>query len=98
VSVPGIRLNTFSKKTDEEIQEELMTVKGIGPWTAEMFLIFAMARPDVFSLHDGALKSVIGELHKVDADKQDNLIRISERWRPYRSVACWYLYKHKNDT
>lgn len=92
-----IRLNTFSKKTDEEIQEELMTVKGIGPWTAEMFLIFAMARPDVFSLYDGALKSVIGELYKVDADKPDNLIKISDRWRPYRSVACWYLYKHKND-
>ena len=93
-----IRLNAFLKMSDEDIQNALTSVKGIGPWTVEMLLIFAMARPDVFSLHDGALKSVIGELYKVDTARQDVLLEVSNKWRPYRSIACWYLYKQKNSS
>ena len=91
-----IRLSAFAGMSDEEIQRALTAVKGIGPWTAEMFLIFAMGRQDVFPIHDNALNSVISKLYRVDTSKQELLRDISNRWRPYRSVACWYLYKYKN--
>ena len=92
-----IRLGAFAKMSDANILRALTAMKGIGPWTAEMFLIFAMGRQDVFSIHDNALSNVISELYRVDASKPDILRDISNRWRPYRSVACWYLYKYKND-
>jgi adenine-specific DNA-methyltransferase len=91
-----IHLGSFTKMSDEDILSTLTAVKGIGPWTAEMFLIFALGRQDVFPLHDSALKSVISELYRVDTSKPDILRDISNRWRPFRSVACWYLYRYKN--
>jgi len=91
-----IHLGSFTKMSDEDILTTLTAVKGIGPWTAEMFLIFALGRQDVFPLHDSAIKSVISELYRVDTSKPDILRDISNRWRPFRSVACWYLYRYKN--
>lgn len=92
----AIRLSQFTTMSDEDIARALMGVKGIGPWTAEMVLIFAMGRRDVFPAHDVALQSTIKELYGVDASKPETIRDVSNRWRPYRSIACWYLYKHKN--
>lgn len=97
VNEGSIRLSAFSKMSDDDIYSTLTAVKGIGPWTAEMFLIFAMGRQDLFPTHDTAIGSVIQELYRVDTAKPDVLRDISNRWRPYRSVACWYLYKYKNE-
>jgi len=91
-----VTLSSFEKMSNEKIYEALTAFKGIGPWTAEMFLIFAMGRHDVFPMHDTALNGVIRELYRVDTTKPKVLQDLSNRWRPYRSVACWYLYKYKN--
>ena len=92
----SIRLKMFDTMKDDAIHATLTSVKGIGSWTADIFLIFAMGRPDVIPIHDTALNGVISELYRLDASNPDILRDISNRWRPYRSAACWYLYKYKN--
>ncbi len=79
---------------DEEIIERLTEVRGIGPWTVQMMLIFRMGRPDVLASTDyGILKGfglMVGPRAKSDAHA---LIARAERWRPFRSAACWYLWR-----
>jgi DNA-3-methyladenine glycosylase II len=84
----------FSKLTDAEIITELTSIKGIGVWTAEMFLIFHLQRPDIFPLQDiGMIKAI--EKHCADGKKlaRADIIAYGERWRPYRTVATWYLWR-----
>lgn len=79
---------------DEEVIDELVQVRGIGRWTAEMFLMFNLLRPDVFPVGDLGLQKAV-HLHYYD-DKRiplDKLRIHGERWRPYRSVATWYLWR-----
>lgn len=79
---------------DEHVIEELVQVRGIGRWTAEMFLMFNLLRPDVFPVADLGLQKAVG-LHYY-ADERialDRLREHGERWRPWRSVATWYLWR-----
>ncbi|MCP5268757.1 MAG: DNA-3-methyladenine glycosylase 2 family protein [Zoogloeaceae bacterium] len=79
---------------DESIIGELTDVRGIGRWTAEMFLIFNLMRPDVFPLDDlGVQKAVF--IHYFSGEKQQRsaLAALAGRWRPWRSVATWYLWR-----
>ena len=78
------------KLHDEAVIAALTEVPGIGRWTAEMFLIFTLRRPDVLSLGDAGLARSVRLLYGETAEMQ----RVAERWRPYRSVACWYLWRH----
>jgi DNA-3-methyladenine glycosylase II len=78
------------KLHDEAAIAALTEVPGIGRWTAEMFLIFTLRRPDILSLGDAGLSRAVRVLYGDTADMQ----HVAERWRPYRSVACWYLWKH----
>ena len=79
---------------DEEIIKELVAVKGIGRWTAEMFLIFSLARPDVFAVDDYGIQSAMKRLYGMDALPKPALMRqIAEPWRPYRSYAALYLWR-----
>lgn len=73
---------------------ELVAVRGIGRWTAEMFLIFNQMRPDVFPLDDIGLQRAVF-LRYFDGEKQPRrvLAEFGERWRPWRSVATWYLWR-----
>lgn len=90
----GIIFEHFEIMADEEIINELIKVKGIGRWTAEMFLIFAMDRPDVFSYGDLGLRRAIERLYGLGHEPtMEEAERISEKWRPYRSTACRYLWK-----
>jgi DNA-3-methyladenine glycosylase II len=73
---------------DEEVISILTSVNGIGRWTAEMFLVFALRRPDVLSLGDAGLRRSARLLY--GAELED----VSELWRPFRSVGSWYLWKH----
>lgn len=84
----------FEEMSDEEIITELTKIKGVGKWTAEMFLIFTMGRPDVFSYGDLGLKRAIQKLYgfKVEPTRKE-LERVSRQWRPYRSIASRYLWK-----
>src|SRR3989338_8413531 len=88
-----IEFKKFSKLTDEEIIEELVRVRGIGRWTAEMFLIFGLGRPDVFSFGDLGLRRAIEKVHGIKELGETDAMKISETWKPYRSVASRYLWK-----
>jgi DNA-3-methyladenine glycosylase II len=79
---------------DEAAIAALDALPGIGRWTAEMMLIFALDRLDVFSLGDAGLRRAINQLYN-DGDPldDDDTLALTESWAPYRSVACWYLWR-----
>ena len=80
--------------SDEEIIVELTAVRGIGIWTAEMFLIFSQLRPDVFPLDDiGLQKAVAWHYFEGQRPSRSVLALAGEGWRPWRSVATWYLWR-----
>jgi DNA-3-methyladenine glycosylase II len=80
--------------TDEELVERLVSVRGIGPWTVEMFLIFRLGRPDVLPIHDyGVQKGFALAYGKRKIPKPKELLKFGERWRPYRTVASWYMWR-----
>lgn len=84
----------FDQMSDEEIITELVQIKGVGRWTAEMFLIFTMGQPDVFSMGDLGLRRAVQKLYNIKKEPtQKQLERISKKWKPYRSVASRYLWK-----
>lgn len=78
---------------DEEVILLLTKVKGIGRWTAEMFLIFTLGRPDIFSLGDLGLRSAVSRLYGVDREDLKAIEEISLKWQPVRSLASRYLWK-----
>lgn len=78
---------------DEAVVTALTKVKGIGPWTAEMFLIFSLGRLDTFSLGDLGLRTAVGRLYGVDRNDKIKIEEISKKWSPYRSLASLYLWK-----
>jgi len=78
---------------NETIISNLTIVKGIGPWSAEMFLMFSLARPDIFSTGDSGLKNAIKKLYKIDELSKEDLITISAKWSPYRTYACLVLWQ-----
>jgi DNA-3-methyladenine glycosylase II len=80
--------------SDEEIIAELVEVRGIGRWTAEMFLIFNLLRPDVYPLDDlGLQKGIRVTYFRGRKVALSTMRRLGERWRPWRSVATWYLWR-----
>ena len=80
--------------SDEELVERLICVRGIGAWTVEMFLIFRLGRPDVLPIHDyGVQKGFALTYRKKAIPKPRELAAFGERWRPYRTVASWYLWR-----
>lgn len=90
----GITFEQFDIMSDEEIITELIKVKGIGRWTGEMFLMFAMGRPDVFSYGDLGIRNAIQKLYKLDHNpSKEEAEEISMKWKPYRTYACRYLWK-----
>jgi DNA-3-methyladenine glycosylase II len=89
-SLPLARVNELA---DEDVIQSLTQVKGIGRWTAEMFLMFRLHRPDVLPVDDlGILKAVQRAYGLRKMPRPERLTKIGEPWRPYRSVACWYLW------
>src|ERR1700692_934873 len=80
--------------SDEELVERLVSVRGIGAWTVEMFLIFRLGRPDVLPIHDyGVQKGFALTYGKKEIPKPRELAAFGERWRPYRTVASWYMWR-----
>ncbi|MGZ4814930.1 MAG: DNA-3-methyladenine glycosylase family protein [Terriglobales bacterium] len=79
---------------DEDVIEHLTRVKGIGRWSAQMFLMFALQRLDVMPTVDLGINVAIKKAYrKRQIPKPKQVLKISEPWRPYRSVACWYLWR-----
>jgi DNA-3-methyladenine glycosylase II len=79
---------------DEDVIEHLTRVKGIGRWSAQMFLMFALRRPDVMPVVDLGINVAIKRAYrKRKVPKPPQILKLAEPWRPYRSVACWYLWR-----
>jgi DNA-3-methyladenine glycosylase II len=88
-----LREDAFSGMTDEEVEAALTDVPGIGPWTARGFLLVALNRPDVYLSGDLALRRTIQREYAFDhLPTDDELVELSDRWRPYRSLAVSYLF------
>ncbi len=89
-----VPLDHLDDWSDEEVIEHLIPVRGIGRWTAEMFLIFSLGRLDVLPVHDLGLRVGVQRAysHKEQLPK-DRLIDLAEPWRPYRSIATWYFWR-----
>jgi DNA-3-methyladenine glycosylase II len=89
-----INLELLSTMSDEEVIAELTLVKGIGRWTAEMFLIFCLGRPDILPVTDLGIRKAVHKLYSLpELPKPAELLAISQPWRPHRTVASWYLWK-----
>jgi len=89
-----LNMKNFSSIEDEQIIEHLTNVKGIGRWTAQMFLIFSMGRLDVLPVGDLGLKKGIQLMYSLnELPTEEQIIRFAESWRPYRTVATWYIWK-----
>jgi DNA-3-methyladenine glycosylase II len=89
-----LNLHLLQDMPDEGVIAELVKVKGIGRWTAEMFLIFCLKRPDVMPLADLGIRKAIKKSYNLSQmPDPDRILEISSLWRPYRSIAAWYLWK-----
>jgi DNA-3-methyladenine glycosylase II len=89
-----VPLDDLDHMTDEEIIDRLLPVCGIGPWTAQMFLIFSLGRPDVLPVADFGLRVGVQRQYKLrKLPNKDRLMTLAEPWRPYRSVATWYFWR-----
>jgi 3-methyladenine DNA glycosylase/8-oxoguanine DNA glycosylase len=87
-------LEEAHKMSDQELVDRLISVRGIGPWTVEMFLIFRLGRPDVLPIHDyGVQKGFALTYRKKKIPKPRELAAFGERWRPFRTVASWYMWR-----
>jgi DNA-3-methyladenine glycosylase II len=85
---------SISNSDDESVIERLTAFSGIGRWTAEMFLIFGLGRPDILSTNDAGLRKGFKIMYGLqDIPSADEMLSISKPWRPYRSVASWYLWR-----
>jgi len=87
-----LKLSRMGRLPDEEIVAELVAVNGIGRWTAEMFMMFRLGRPDVWAIGDLGLRNAASKLYGIEPTKA-NLEAVAEPWRPWRSVASWYLWR-----
>jgi DNA-3-methyladenine glycosylase II len=89
-----IEFARLHEMSDEDVIEHLTRVKGIGTWTAHMFLIFALRRPNVLPTGDFAIEVAIRKLYKKRKTlKPLQMEKIAKCWEPYRSIACWYLWR-----
>lgn len=89
----SVKFHQFSILPDEEIIKELTTIKGIGPWTAEMFLIFTLGREDVFSFGDLGLKKGFAKLYQKENPTKSQIERVIKKWTPYKSygtITLWH--------
>ena len=84
----------LTRMSDNDAVAALDALPGVGPWTAEMFLMFALHRPDIFSMGDVGLRRSMDRLYNKGKKLSDTkTLKISRQWAPYRSVACWYLWR-----
>jgi len=96
----GIDYRQLNKMNDEEVINYITRIKGVGKWTAEMILMFALGREDVFAVDDLGIQQSMMALYKLDnSDKKkfrEDLLAISKKWSPYRTYACLHLWRWKD--
>lgn len=90
----SVNLKTMGRKTDEEVIESLTQIKGIGVWTAQMFLMFSLARIDVFPHGDLGIQNGIEKNYSFRGElTKEKMLKIAKPWSPYSTVASWYLWR-----
>lgn len=92
-------MQNWPEKSNDKIIAELTTIKGVGVWTVQMVLMFCLARRDVFPLLDLGVRTSIISLYNVKGEKKDvleKLLKIANKWKPYRSIASLYLWAWRN--
>lgn len=98
----GMDAKKLHKMDNEEVIAYLTQIKGVGRWTTEMLLMFALGREDVFAVDDLGIQNAMIRLYKLDnSDKKklrEELLRISQKWSPYRTYACLHLWQWKDNT
>jgi DNA-3-methyladenine glycosylase II len=93
-STGEIDFSHLFRLADEEVIARLTTVKGVGVWTAQMFLLFALRRPDVLATGDHGIRSAVRKAYRLrDLPKRAKIEKLAKPWHPYCSVACWYLWR-----
>ena len=97
----GMSHKTLARMNNEEVIEYLTQIKGVGRWTTEMLLMFALCREDVFAIDDLGLQQAIIKLYDLKHRKKkimlDKITKISKQWSPYRTYACMYLWRWKDN-
>jgi DNA-3-methyladenine glycosylase II len=97
----GMDHKILSKMNNEEVIEYLTQIKGVGRWTTEMLLMFALCREDVFAIDDLGLQQAVVKLYDLKHRKKkimmNRILKISEQWSPYRTYACMYLWRWKDN-
>lgn len=94
----GMDYTKLAKLSDAQIIEKLTQINGVGKWTVEMLLMFTFNRMDVFAVDDVGIQNAMRRLYRINTDGKElraNMLRIAERWRPYRTVVCRYLWQWK---
>ena len=86
------------RMTDQEIRKKLIQIKGIGQWSVDMFLMFTLNRADIFPFTDlGIQKGIMKILKKKNLPSKKEMVNCSSKWKPYRTIACWYLWRMVDD-
>lgn len=97
----GMDAKKLAKMENEQVIEYLVAIKGVGRWTVEMLLMFALGREDVFAVDDLGIQNAMIKLYKLDnSDKKllkEDMVRISKKWSPYRTYACVHLWRWKDN-
>lgn len=98
----GMEAKKLNKMSNEEVIDYLIVIKGVGKWTIEMLLMFALGREDVFAVDDLGIQNAMISLYKLDnSDKKqlkEDMLRLSKKWSPYRTYACVHLWRWKDNT
>jgi DNA-3-methyladenine glycosylase II len=97
----GMDAKKLAKMSNEEVIEYLVVIKGVGRWTVEMLLMFALGREDVFAVDDLGIQNAMIALYKIDnSDKRklkEDMLKLSAKWSPYRTYACIHLWRWKDN-
>jgi len=88
-----LNFKLFKKMSNEDVISELTKIRGIGKWTAEMYLIFALGRMDIFPLGDLGLINGVKKLYNLENPSTDEIIKITDKWIPYRTIGTWYIWR-----
>ena len=90
----SLQKKDFDVMTDREVRDELLQIKGIGPWTVDMFLIFTLNRMDVLPCTDLGIQKAFKIMFNLDdLPSKNEMETYSKIWKPYRTLACWYLWR-----
>ena len=97
----GMEFKQLQKMNDEEVTQHLIQIKGVGRWTTEMILMFALGREDVFAIDDLGVQNGMIKLYKLDNTNKkqlkEDMLRISKKWSPYRTYACIHLWRWQDN-